>query len=247
MRNSRTCLIGLSVLLAGCNLPERVANIGRVPPLSPIENPTQAPGYQPVSLPMPAPEPLVSAQPNSLWRTGAKGFFRDLRARRVGDVLTVSVVIDDKAQLDNESRRQRDYSDGVDFSDFFGIQNKLNDWLPSPVDPSQLVNIGSALDSQGKGNVDRKEQIVVNVAAVITQVLPNGNLVLEGKQEVRVNYEVREVLVHGVIRPEDITPRNTIPHDKIAELRVSYGGRGQISDVQQPRYGAQLLDMLLPY
>lgn len=113
MRNSRTCLIGLSVLLAGCNLPERVANIGRVPPLSPIENPTQAPGYQPVSLPMPAPEPLVSAQPNSLWRTGAKGFFRDLRARRVGDVLTVSVVIDDKAQLDNESRRQRDYSDGV--------------------------------------------------------------------------------------------------------------------------------------
>lgn len=237
----------LVIGLAGCGVPERLANVGRVPDLAPIDNPVARAGYRPVSLPMPEPEPVISAGANSLWREGARGFFRDQRARRVGDVLTVNVTIEDSAELENESSRSRQNNDDFGLDGFFGLQNKLDDYLPSPVDPGSLVNLDSDTSNVGRGEVNRSESIEMNVAALITQTLPNGNLVIEGRQEVRINFEVREVLVAGIVRPEDITPQNTIPHDKIAELRVAYGGRGQITDVQQPRYGAQILDVLLPY
>jgi flagellar L-ring protein FlgH len=158
----------------------------------------------------------------------------------------------DNATWSNQSTRTRDTSDQLGVPDFFGLQNLLVEALPvgqdgTPVDPSELVKLDSRTANAGRGGVTRAEEIRMNVAAVITQVLPNGNLVLQGRQEVRVNFEMREVLVAGIARPEDITPRNTIGHEKIAELRVAYGGRGQITDVQQPRYGAQVLDILLPY
>jgi flagellar L-ring protein precursor FlgH len=239
------------VVLAGCNTLSRLEEIGRPPELSPIGNPAAQQGPTPVSLPMPAPEPLQSAGANSLWRSGAKGFFRDQRARRVGDILTVQVTIDDRAELSNETSRSRSTEDNLGISEFFGLETKLDNVLPNPdskpLDPSALVGASSGMSHQGSGEVDREEDIKVNVAALITQILPNGNLVLQGRQEIRVNFEMREVFVGGIVRPEDITPRNTIPHDKIAELRVAYGGRGQLTDVQQPRYGAQVLDILLPY
>jgi flagellar L-ring protein precursor FlgH len=228
---------GLMSLLAGCMVPERLADVGKAPDLAPIENPTQRSGYRPVSLPMPDPEPMASA----------RGFFRDQRARRVGDLLTVNVTIADKAELTNETSRSRQNSDDMGMTGLFGLQNKLEKWLPTPIDPSSLVNLDSSVNNAGRGEVNREESIEMNVAALITQILPNGNMVIEGRQEVRVNFEVREVLVAGIVRPEDITAANTIPHEKIAELRVAYGGRGQITDVQQPRYGAQILDILLPY
>ena len=130
---------------------------------------------------------------------------------------------------------------------FFGYESKLDKIFPNAVDPDNLVDLNSDMLNSGRGNTSRNEEITLNVAAVVTQVLPNGNLVLQGRQEVRVNFEVRELYVAGVARREDIRPDNTIPHDKIAELRVAYGGRGQITDVQQPRYGAQVLDIILPY
>lgn len=239
--------MGLALLASGCHVADRLAEVGREPPLRPIENPQERPGYRPVSLPMPEIEPQVAAGANSLWRSGAKGFFRDQRARRVGDVLTVQVTIKDKASLSNESSRSRKTSDDLGLPAVMGLQNLYTKILPKPVDPANLVEATSGSSNLGKGEVARDESINLNLAAIITQVLPNGNLVVEGKQEVRVNYELREIIVAGIVRPEDITPKNTIGHEKMAELRVGYGGRGHISDVQQPRYGAQILDVLLPY
>lgn len=247
MTAARLGLLLALLLLPACMVPERLADVGRAPELAPIENPVQRSGYRPVSLPMPDPEPQASAGANSLWREGARGFFRDQRARRVGDILTVNVTIEDKAELSNRTSRSRQNSDDLGVTGLFGLENKLEKWLPGPIDPSALVDLNSAVNNAGRGEVNREESIEMNVAAVITQILPNGNMVIEGRQEVRVNFEVREVLVAGIVRPEDITPANTIPHEKIAELRVAYGGRGQITDVQQPRYGAQILDILLPY
>jgi flagellar L-ring protein precursor FlgH len=250
---ARFLLVAALLPLAGCTVADRLAEVGRVPGLSPIENPAREPGYRPVSLPMPEPEPQPSASANSLWRSGAKGFFRDQRARRVGDVLTVQLSIADKATLSNESSRARQAKDGFGMPSFFGLEKRLAKVLPdggsngTPVDPSSLVDLNSQSANQGRGGIARSETISTDIAAVITQLLPNGNLVIQGRQEIRVNFELREVVVAGIVRPEDITPRNTISHDKIAELRVAYGGRGQITDVQQPRYGAQVLDILLPY
>jgi len=243
----RPLLVLALLLLGGCaNTVERIENVGRPPPLSPIDDPTRRAGYHPISLPMPVEEPVVY-QPNSLWRQGARTFFKDQRARRVGDVLTVEVTIADQARLSNETQRSRANEEGLGVGGFFGLENRLDKILPGAVDEDNLVDLESGTSNRGRGNVARNEEITVNVAAVIVQVLPNGNLVLQGRQEVRVNFELRELQVAGVIRPEDISPHNTVKHDQIAELRVAYGGRGQITDVQQPRYGAQVLDVILPF
>lgn len=249
MRRARRIFGVLALVLTtgACTVAERLAEVGRAPQLERPANPVERPGWRPVTLPMPEPEPQVAAGANSLWRSGARGFFRDQRARRVGDVLTVNVTINDKAELSNTSRRSRTNSDSLGLTNLLGLENKLDKILPTPIDPSSLVDANSSMQNRGLGATEREETVRLNVAAVVTQVLPNGNLVVEGRQEVRVNFEVREVIVAGVVRPEDITPRNTVPHDKIAELRVAYGGRGQLTDVQQPRYGAQVLDILLPY
>jgi flagellar L-ring protein precursor FlgH len=239
-------LLGIA-LLGGCaNTIERLTQVGQPPELTPIGNPAAQASYRPVSLPMPAQEPEIYPA-NSLWRQGARSFFKDQRARTVGDVLTVQVVIADQATVSNQTERTRDNEDNFSASHFFGLESKLDKIFPNAVDPDNLVDLNSELLNAGRGNTARTEEIRLNVAAVVTQVLPNGNLVLQGRQEVRVNFEVRELYVAGVARREDIRPDNTISHDKIAELRVAYGGRGQITDVQQPRYGAQVLDIILPY
>ena len=236
-----------ALALGGCaNTFERLSQVGKAPALSPIENPVAEPGYEPVTLPMPAVEPEVYPA-NSLWRQGARSFFKDQRARTIGDVVTVQVTIADEATLTNETRRTRENSDDLSASAFFGFESKLGEVFPDAVDPTNLVDLNSELEHGGRGNTARNEEIKLNVAAVVTQVLPNGNFVIQGRQEVRVNFEVRELYVAGVARPVDITPDNQIRHDQIAELRVAYGGRGQITDVQQPRYGAQVLDVILPY
>ncbi len=246
IRITPAALLAAALLLGGCNTFERLSRVGAEPELSPIEDPTARAGYTPVRLPMPMEEPELY-QPNSLWRQGARSFFKDQRARRVGDVLTVEITIADEARLNNETQRSRANAENFGASSFFGLENRLDRTLPGDVDPANLVDLDSATSNVGRGNVRRTEEIKLNVAAVVVQVLPNGNLVIQGRQEVRVNFEVRELYVVGVARPEDITPVNTIAHDQIAELRVAYGGRGQITDVQQPRYGAQVLDVILPY
>jgi flagellar L-ring protein precursor FlgH len=236
-----------ALALAGCNTVDRLENVGRAPDLSPIANPQEEAGYRPVSMPMPPPEPQSPTQSNSLWRTGARGFFKDQRARRVGDILTVDVTIQDEATLNNRTTRSRDNSDNLGIGGLFGGEQVLDNALADSFEPEAAVDLSSSMSNQGRGSVSRDEEIALKVAAVIVQVLPNGNLVIHGRQEVRVNFEKRELVIAGIVRPEDIGPTNVIPHDQIAELRVAYGGEGQISDVQQPRYGAQVLDILLPF
>ena len=235
-----------SVFLTGCNTLDRLQNIGTEPPLSPVGQPTEAPGYQPVAMPMPHHAPEVY-QSNSLWRQGARSFFKDQRARTVGDVLTVNVTISDDASLQNQTTRSRTNAENLGIGGLFGVENQFNRFFKGTVDPGSLVELDSDVSNQGQGNVTRTEEINLNVAAVVNQVLPNGNLVIHGRQEVRVNFEVRELYLGGVVRPEDITPENNITHEQIAELRIAYGGRGQLTDVQQPRYGSQVLDVILPF
>ena len=236
-------LSALASLACGCSSLERLRGIGDQPPLTAISNPAAAPGYKPVQMPMPAPQPAIY-QPNSLWRTGSRAFFKDQRAHQVGDILTVTVNLNDKAVIANETQRSRENKEDSGIDNFFG-KSKLP--LMNSAVPSRIFTADSSASSDGKGTVNRSEALVTNVAAVVTQVLPNGNLVVEGKQEVRVNFEIRELIVAGIVRPEDIQSDNTIDSSKIAQARIAYGGRGQITDVQQQRYGSQFFDIVLPF
>ncbi|MGB8274232.1 MAG: flagellar basal body L-ring protein FlgH [Alphaproteobacteria bacterium] len=236
----------MTVLLSGCNTLDRLSEVGDAPKLTTIENPTTQPAYRPVSMPMPAPI-LADRQPSSLWRAGARAFLKDQRASDVGDIVTVVIQIDDKAKIDNTTKRTRNNTESASGSALLGYETKLKDIFPEAIDPTKLIDTNSQTGNEGTGSVDRKEQITLKIAAVITQVLPNGNLVLQGRQETRVNFEVRDLQLAGIIRPEDITSTNTIRFDQIAEARIAYGGRGQITDVQQPRYGQQIFDVLFPF
>ena len=235
----------LAALLSGCATLDQLSRVGSEPKLSAIENPTTQAGYRPVNLPMPVAEP-VSYQPNSLFSNEARGFFKDQRARRVGDILTVVVTIDDSAQISNATTRKRSADNeaniGTSLGSLFGTKVPGAD-----VSATGGITTGGTMTDGGTGTVNRKESLQTNVAAVITQVLPNGNLVIEGHQEVRVNFEIRDLVVQGIVRPEDIQSDNTIASEKIAEARIAYGGRGQITDVQQPRYGQQIADAILPF
>jgi len=230
-------------LLGGCAYIDRLKDVGQPPPLSVVDNPTTRPGYKPVQMPMPAAQP-ASYNPNSLWRNGSRAFFKDQRAHQIGDILTIKVNITDKAIIDNETKRSRGSNDDSGVDNFFG-KPKLP-ILNTPV-PTRIFTADSTTSTDGKGSVNRSEALTTNVAAVVTQVLPNGNLVIEGKQEIRVNFEIRELIVAGIVRPEDIESDNTIDSTKIAQARIAYGGHGQLTDVQQPRYGQQVLDVLLPF
>lgn len=239
-------ILTLVTFSAGCSHIDKLTEIGETPKLSVIESPIEKPGYRPVSMPMPEPEE-VSYNPNSLWRNGSRSFFKDQRARRVGDIITVLIEITDKAEIDNASTRDRSGATSVGIDALAGYTTLLKKLLPSGADFSKLVDLNSTSTDQGSGTVDREEKLTTKMAAVVMQELPNGNLVIEGRQEIRVNTEIREIIVAGVIRPEDIGSQNTIDISKIAEARVSYGGRGHITNVQAPRYGTQVLDVVLPF
>jgi flagellar L-ring protein FlgH len=232
-----------SPLLNGCAYIDSLKAIGQQPPLTAVDNPTTRPGYKPVQMPMPAAQP-AAYNPNSLWRNGSRAFFKDQRARQVGDILTVKVNITDKANIDNETKRSRAMTEDSGIANFFGKPKVPI--MNTPV-PTRIFTADSNTTMDGKGSVNRSEALQTNVAGVVTQVLPNGNLVVEGKQEIRVNFEVRELIVAGIVRPEDIESDNTIDSTKIAQARIAYGGRGQITEMQQNRYGEQIFSVLLQF
>ena len=247
IKTSIALLMMASSLSACSGMWSRLEDVGKVPTLAPIENPVNQANYQPVTMPMPV-NVQTTAGANSLWSPGSQGFFKDQRAQNVGDIITVKVSAKDNAIMENETEQNRDNNkDSMGIGGMFGFEGYLDDVLPDAVKPDALVDIVSSREISGDGKIDRKESIDMTLAAVVTQVLSNGNLVVEGTQEIRVNYELRQLTVKGVIRRADIRSDNTIESSKIAELRVSYGGKGIISDVQQPRYGRQILDIVAPF
>ncbi|HMI97097.1 MAG TPA: flagellar basal body L-ring protein FlgH [Micropepsaceae bacterium] len=240
-------LFAVGFMLAACaGTVDKIRHIGEPPALSPIIVPPGIVGGAPVLVPQPYPD-VQAPQANSLWRAGSRSFFRDPRAQKIGDLITVQIAIGDTAKIANTTTRTSTASEKASAPNLLGLESRLKGILPDAVDPSNLVNLGSDSNNTGTGTVDRSESINLTVAAVVTQVLPNGNLVIQGQQEVRVNNEVRELQVSGVVRPEDISNTNTIKHTQIAEARISYGGRGQLSDVQQARYGQQFFDIIWPF
>ncbi len=218
----------------------------RGPELAPIGYPAALVPVQQAYLPTPRSEaPAASA--NSLWRTGARSFFGDQRARHIGDILTVRIDIDDRAQTQNSTQRARTNDASAGVSNFFGLESAANRAFPNAFDPENLIGLGGEVNAAGSGSVNRSERVSLTVAAVVTEVLANGNLVIQGRQEVRTNREVRELTVAGIVRPEDISSANSINHSQIAEARISYGGRGDISRMQATPAAQSLVERFSPF
>jgi len=239
-------LLASAVLLSACGTAERLSRVGRAPDMSPVTNPTNDPSWRPVSMPMPNPQDTPLAA-NSLWRQGSRTFLRDQRAAAVGDLVTVLVSIQDEADMENSTKRSRENNESMGLPRLLGLEASYGRLLPAGIDPTNLVSANSSSNVDGNGTLKRSEQINLRVAATVTQVLPNGNLVVAGRQQVRVNQELRDLQVGGIIRPQDIGSDNTVKHDRLAEARIAYGGRGTISDVQRPRYGQELMDIIMPF
>lgn len=223
----------------------RLENVGRAPDFTPLEGSGEYYAMSGGTLPDRLDRPMP-ADGASLWSGSRESLLGDRRAVQRGDILTVVIEIDDQAQITNSTDRSRSASEKMGIPSLFGIPQRLDAELPEGASMADAVSGGSSSSYQGDGSVSRKEKLTLRVAATITERMPNGVLRVQGSQEVRVNNEIRELLVAGFVRPEDISRQNEVTYDKIAGARISYGGRGQITDVQQPRYGQQVADILLP-
>ncbi len=240
---TRPALAVLTLLSLGACADIKEATRG--PQMSAIAYPAKLiPSEQTVIIPSDAPRP---ASANSLWRNGARAFFHDQRASHIGDILTVNININDNAKLQNETVANRKTSNTLGIPNLLGFESTLGRLLPKAFNPASAISTNGATGSDGQGSVNRSEAISLTIAAVVTQVLANGNLVIQGKQQVQINQELRELTIAGIVRPEDITSSNTIQHTQIAEARVSYGGKGSISTVQNVPVGQALLNKYSPF
>jgi flagellar L-ring protein precursor FlgH len=247
MRGFATVLAWLLALaLPACNTLRDLSEVGRPPAMTASSDPTKDPKWRPLTLPMPHTEP-IPREPASLWRTGSRAFFKDQRAAQVGDIVTIVVSTTDTADVENASSETKNGGETMGAPNMLGLEAMLPKLLGKAISPNSLVSTTSTSTAAGKGTIKRNETVALRLAGVITQVLPNGNLVVAARQEMRVNSELRELEVSGVIRPQDIASDNTVSHDRMAEARISYGGRGQLTTIQTPRYGQQVLDILLPF
>ena len=229
--------------LAACST---VTEAVRGPELAPIGYPSALVPQEQVVLAAPGMTPQPASS-NSLWRAGARAFFVDQRASRIGDILTVQIDIDDSARTQNNSTTSRTANQTMGFPQRFGLESSLGKMLPGGFDPSAALETGSTSTKAGAGAVTRSEKISLTVAAVVTGVLPNGNMVIQGTQEVMTNGELRRLTVSGIVRPEDISAANTVRHTQIAEARIAYGGRGDISRVQRTPAGQAVVERFTPF
>ncbi|WP_417250310.1 flagellar basal body L-ring protein FlgH [Celeribacter sp.] len=233
----------MSLSLLACSPLEEV---GRLPEFKPVTGSTEATAMRTPTLPRTVADqsPIRGA---SLWTASRQSLLGDRRAIQRGDILTVVIEIDESAEISNNTSRGRSGSESMGIDSLFGIPERIDQALPDGASLANAIGTNSSSSSSGSGSVQRNEKLELMVAATIIDVLPNGVLHIQGSQEVRVNYEIRELLVEGFVRPEDISRKNEITYDKIASARISYGGRGQITQMQQPRYGQQIADIVLPF
>jgi flagellar L-ring protein precursor FlgH len=245
MRPTFVLAVALPLALGACGTLGEVAASGRTPQLSPVAYPAPLVGHvQPMATP-PAAQPAFTA--NSIWKAGAKAFFKDQRAQRVGDIVTVSIEIDDSATMNNSTNRSRENEMSGGLTNLLGLESSLGKVLPGGFDPKNAVGFGGESSSSGSGAINRAEKINLTIAAVVTHVMPNGNMMIQGRQEVRTNQELRELTVAGIVRPEDISAANTIKHTQIAEARIGYGGRGAITRAQQTPAGQAIIERYTPF
>jgi flagellar L-ring protein precursor FlgH len=231
------------LLTSACS---KLSEVGKEPSFSQVEGSYQH--HAMYTTPMPEfVEPTGPTEASSLWTAKSGSLFGDRRAGQRGDILTVVIEINDKAEISNSSGRSRSGSQSMAIPSLFGIPQRLNKKLPTGASMDDAVSTSSDSAFAGQGSVKRNEKLTLRVAATVVEELPNGVLRIEGQQEVRVNFELRELIVTGYVRPTDISRQNEITYDRIAGARISYGGRGQISDVQQPRYGQQIAETVLPF
>lgn len=243
---SNSLLVLSALALTGCNALNNLGQVGETPKLTQIRNPESDENYNKISMPMPQTMAEDRGE-NSLWKTGARSFFKDQRAHDVGDILTILISFKSKADFKNETDLSRQTSESIQVPNLMGYESEFKKVFPNAVNPAQFVNYNSNPTNTSQGAIKREETIDFKIAATVTQVLPNGNLVVRGRQEMRVNNEVREMLLTGIVRPQDILAENTISYEKIAEARISYGGRGQLSDIQQNPWGQQVLNIISPF
>jgi flagellar L-ring protein precursor FlgH len=246
---SRLLSLFLITSLSSCaNTFEKLSRVGEAPKLAEMQIPVSDDFEESPELSLKQQAQIQHARrTNSLWQPGATTFLKDNRAWHVGDIVKILVEIKDSAQLNNSSQHSRKGSESLGFPKLFGQETKVAQAVAKGGDATNLLSFNGDRSHLGSGSVSRKEDIKTEIAATVTQVLPNGNLVLQGSQEVRVNYELREVKIAGVARPKDIDISNSISSTQIAEARISYGGRGSVSDVQQPRIGHQIIDIVSPF
>lgn len=236
-------LLPLAVALTACTDLETV---GRLPEFTPVTESSERAAMLTAPLPDTVEKKHLRDQA-SLWNSSRDSLLGDRRAVEKGDILTVVIEIDEKAEISNQTSRGRSGSDSMSLTNFFGLPQRINTELFDGATLGDAVDTSSTSASSGNGSVSRNEKLELMIAATIVGVLPNGVLHIQGSQEVRVNYEIRELLVEGYVRPEDISRQNEITYEKIASARISYGGRGQITQMQQPRYGQQITEALLPF
>ena len=232
-----------AVGLAGCGKLEQV---GRAPEFSGLEGSNQHYAMYSAALPEDA-APGSATDASSLWTAGNESLFGDRRAAQRGDILTVVIEINDSASISNSTGRSRNGKQKSGMPELLGIPQRVDAVLPEGASMASAYESSSSSTFKGQGSVARNEKLTLRVAATVVEELPNGVLKIEGQQEVRVNFEMRELIVTGYVRPTDISRKNEITYDKIAGARIAYGGRGQITDMQQPTYGQQVADIVMPF
>lgn len=226
-----------AALLAGCS-GQAVKDLNRAPAMSPIGSGLNLTRTNQMALYPKEPQQVATGY--SLWSDQRSALFKDARALKVGDILTVTINIDDKATFDNTTDRKRESSWNKKFN-LFGTDTHTEQSLDA-----NILNSSSST-SKGDGSIERKEQLDLQIAVVVTGVLDNGNLLISGSQEVRVNQELRVLNLAGIARPQDVDAENKISYEKIAEARISYGGRGRLSEIQNPPIGQQVVDVFSPF